>query len=155
MKIRNGFVSNSSSSSFVVIGTSALSIPGRLSSREFNSADELNVPEDFGGNTEFGWDEIQYDDFGSRLNFAYLQTEHRPEWLELLEDILREIYKVKTINWNITTSYDKIPGKVWGYIDHQSHADEGKNTEIFNSRHDLVHFLFAEDSYIQGDNDNK
>lgn len=41
-----------------------------------------------------------------------------------------------------------------GYIDHQSCATEGENTEIFNDDDTLRRFLFADDSYIHTDNDN-
>ncbi|MFW6002511.1 MAG: hypothetical protein ACOCQD_04150 [archaeon] len=163
MKIRNGFVSNSSSSSFIVIGTGNLSIP------EHNRAD-LNVPQDFGGQVEFGWGPETYYDFGSRLNFAYMQTQyasqngdpllqkalehtqgHANSWLHMLEAVLRKNLGVTTINWNLDVDDYSGDG---GYIDHQSNAREGENTEMFNSIDELERFLFAEDSMIEEDNDN-
>ena len=84
MKIRNGFVSNSSSSSFVVIGSGNIRIP------KFNKK-VLMVPEDFGGNTEFGWEETRYSDLGSKINFAYLQTQY-------IDDYKSETWKNKLEN---------------------------------------------------------
>jgi hypothetical protein len=42
----------------------------------------------------------------------------------------------------------------FAYIDHQSAACEGENTEIFDSAEDLERFIFCPESYIQGGNDN-
>lgn len=155
MKCRTGFVSNSSSCSFIVINNSNIRIPELIN----NNKSELNVPQDFGGNTEFGWEEIRYYDFGSKLNFAYLQTTYVNEhiskkWIEMLEKILKDNLHINIINWNLTTEYNN-KEKFWGYIDHQSCASEGGNIEIFDSETDLYNFLFSSDSYIQGDNDNK
>ena len=154
MKIRNGFVSNSSSSSFIVIGNESLTIP------KFNG-NELNIPEDFGGETEFGWGIETLSDFGSKLNFTYIQTTykdgeepllnkaleaaegHSNIWRSLLEGVLKDKFGVDKINWDID-----------GYIDHQSAAGEGENTEMFDSVHNMEQFLFAEDSCINLDNDN-
>ena len=41
-----------------------------------------------------------------------------------------------------------------GYIDRQSCATEGENTEIFDDDDTLKRFLFADSSYIHTDNDN-
>ena len=146
MKIRNGFVSNSSSSSFIVIGSGTKIIPHCLG--------ELFVPGDFGGNTEFGWEVEMYDSFGDRLNFAYIQATYNSEWLEMLEEVIKENMNVTSINWNITTKWDD-KEKVHGYIDHQSSACDNRNVEMFDSKEDLCDFLFCTDSYIQGDNDNR
>lgn len=165
MKIRNGFVSNSSSSSFIVIGTGKRSIP------EHNS-NILRVPQDFGGNTEFGWGPDTHYDFGSRLNFAYMQTQyaakngdillqkalehtegHSNVWLNMLEAALRKNMGVTNIEWEIDVDDYSSTG-ISGYIDHQSNAREGSNTELFDSMEQLESFLFAEDSLIEEDNDN-
>jgi hypothetical protein len=71
MKIRNGFVSNSSSSSFLVISTNSEEYRPTF---KYEGVD-LNIPEDFGGNTEFGRENVNYTDFGSRLNFALMLAE--------------------------------------------------------------------------------
>jgi hypothetical protein len=73
MKKRNGFISNSSSSSFVVFGSSDVySIPQMP--KNLKDKTTLSVPFIFGGEIEFGRQRDNYRDFGSRLNFAYLQA---------------------------------------------------------------------------------
>ena len=62
--------------------------------------------------------------------------------------------KVTKIIWKLTDSYEGEKGMEWGYIDHQSSASEGENTEIFESEDTLKHFLFGKGSCIVLDNDN-
>ena len=164
MRVRSGFVSNSSSSSFIVIGKRPHVIPDHTSI--------LVVPDDFGGQLEFGWDEEDFFDFGSKLNFTYLQTQYLHELeddlllkqalevtqghsnvhLKMLEDVLIEKMGVKEIVWNFTTSdFGEVEE---GFIDHQSAATEGSNIEMFESIEVLANFLFASDSKIHTCNDN-
>lgn len=129
------------------------------------------MPQDFGGEYEFGWGPEDISDFGSRLNFAYLQTlygkgqsdalldkalevveGHSNPWLFMLEEVLKYRLGVQWINWNLACGDED--GNVWAYIDHQSNARGGENTEIFDSRQALEAFLFAKDSEIHLDNDN-
>jgi hypothetical protein len=68
MKIRQGFVSNSSSSSFVVIDREnriKINVP-KIST--------INVPQTFGGETDFGRNHLDHKDFGSRLNWAFMMA---------------------------------------------------------------------------------
>jgi len=69
MKIRNGFVSNSSSSSFVVIGKEDLKIPELNNAYIHNRV--LMIPQTFGGNWDFTQCET-FNTFEDRLNFAAL-----------------------------------------------------------------------------------
>lgn len=155
MKIRNGFVSNSSSSSYIIIDYSCFSPP---------QLDKiLYVDENF-GETEFGWGPDTICGYGSRIIFSYLQVLYGDEdgkWLEMLENSIKNNCGVEKIYWEISIGYsnDKIHletgNKIfYGYIDHQSNAMEYKNTEMFDSQQDLDQFLFGQKSCIKLDNDN-
>ena len=143
MKVRNGFVSNSSSSSFVVINTSTAA----EYHDEVNTVDTsqpLKVPETFGGETEFGWQIEKYYDIGSKINFAYLQAQFLGDYhIDMVKEVLIEELNVPDVEFNVD-----------GYIDHQSSVLEGSNREIFESELMLKEFIFIKGSYIQNDNDN-
>jgi len=157
MKIRNGFVSNSSSSSYVVINKSNLN---DIEKFKYLASwyDVVNIPLE-NGEKEFGWDVVQYTD-ESKINFAYLQAMYadRPDWANMITKLLKENLGIEHISidiaWcNSKYGYIKLPD--CGYIDHQSNAAENTNTEIFDSEENLKYFLFCDESYIQGDNDNR
>lgn len=136
MKIRSGFVSNSSSSSFIVIG--------------YGDEESLNSCSDvlkLGplGETEFGWGPKTITDMHSRINFAKIQAEGNLKWEDMLESVIKKNAKCKSIEWDLGE---------WYYIDHQSAACEDANIEMFDSEDDLRRFLFCEDSRIELDNDN-
>jgi hypothetical protein len=158
MKLRNGFVSNSSSSSFVITDASE----GYISLDEFG--DTLHAYDI--GEIEFGWGPEKIEDVGSRINWAYLQSRYanpeeedpllekasvavygvRNKHLEMLEEVIKENSSIKEIDWRCVFED--------GSIDHQSSAAEGENMEIFESKQALKDFIFGKGSYIQLDNDN-
>lgn len=149
MKIRKGFVSNSSSSSFVIIG-----------SGDFESDLEQYIDDDgilvIGdkGHTEFGWEYTEYRGLFDRINFAYLLILANPisRYAEMLYDVLKEQFGCE-ISFILTDDYETPPGFEYGYIDHQSCG--GDNMEIYEDVEKLRNFIFCKDSYIQGDNDNR
>lgn len=140
MKKRITFISNSSSSSFIVISDYELD--------QLNEDVSLLVPTNK-GEYEFGWQQRRYNDFYSKLNFCVLQcleiwNTNGEEWFEMLKEVVKD-------KLNLNLELDK---HTTGYIDHQSSASEGSNTEMFYSKHDLAQFLFSSYSYIENDNDN-
>ena len=81
------------------------------------------------------------------------QMNNNEEMMNRLINIIKECTKCKEVDCMLTLDYtDKT--KDYAYIDHQSSADAGRNIEMFKDDQSLIRFLFAEDSYIQGDNDN-
>lgn len=137
MKTRIGFVSNSSSSNFVVIGK-----PG--AGYEYPPIEDKHFTLE--GAFEFGWEHTIYKSLKDRIAWAYLQT-HRGSldneandiYLKMLNEVLRDI-GAQQIKWKLDS---------YSYIDHQS-----INDEIFSSKEVLKEFLFNKGSYIQGGNDN-
>lgn len=150
MKIRTCFVSNSSSSSFVIID--ANKGYDKLESTEYSIYKVGNI-----GKTEFGWGPENIKDIHSRINFAYLQTIYSKikgkKWKQMLEDVIKKNSEIKEIEYIITDNYDE-EGKTWGYIDHQSSACEGENIEIFENKNKLRDFVFGKGSKIHLNNDN-
>jgi len=156
VKHRKGFVSNSSSSSFIVIADTDQKVHFTD-----HTGQTLELGDRHGGESEFGWAHEQYYDLYSKINFAYLQTksmggEIGDQWLAMLEEVLLENSKASLIQWSWNTyTYSNGETSLQGYIDHQSAAREGENTELFNSKEALQNFLFDMNSYIETDNDNR
>lgn len=161
MKIRSGFVSNSSSSSFIVISQAGEDVSYELSRKKHEGGITTLVVDGNLGHTEFGWERNEYNDFGSKLIFAYLQAhylikykdERGADWLAMLEEVVKENLGVNEIEWNLSTEFNN-NGKTWAFIDHQSASIEGANTEMFVDKKSLKLFLFNTYSYIETGNDN-
>jgi hypothetical protein len=140
MKTRLGFVSNSSSSSFIIID--AKNGYDKIETEELNNAL---------GQNDFGWEIDDYKSIHSRINFAYLQAlyhdfEKQEDLIKMIEEVIKDNSNVKEIKWGINLDNS--------YIDHQSNASEGKNIEMFESKQMMKDFIFGKDSYIHTDNDN-
>ena len=160
MKHRSGFVSNSSSSSFIVIGSTVDDDVVEKLRHKYGERDVLAITPDLGCH-EFGWENTKYSTFWDAVMFSFMQAEYvqeeHPEWMQMLNRVLKRELAVKHIVWGITTKWGNSAPKetLRGYIDHQSASSEGTNTEMFKSEDALTNFLFSDDSYIQGGNDNE
>ena len=87
MKIRGGFVSNSSSTSFIVIGKT-----GNLN--KVTSIDgKIHVDHDTG--YRFDWDHRTTDYPQGLIAFAWMQAQYqnRPDWIEMIKEVVFEINK--------------------------------------------------------------
>ena len=156
MKIRNGFVSNSSSSSFVIIDYK--NKPSKIDM----GIDTLIVSQEMGKN-QFGWEEETSFDWGSKVIFCYLQTLYARNkyskfnlfadtWLDMLETVIKDYTGCKKIEWLLSIENYTAENNSW--IDHASSAVENRNTKMFDTYEDLARFIFGNKSFIQTGNDN-
>ena len=165
MKFRTDFVSNSSSSSFIVISNSG------IQQHEFAKQD-VSIPSDsFGGCTQFWWQFKQYHDFWSKLNWCAIcindmkaiekressqekmkRTVGNP-WFDskamtaMLKKVCKEKFglKVKVVATDYHSS-----------IDHSSTIRERpENGRMFQTEQMLLDFLGNSSSYIDNGNDNE
>lgn len=153
MKIRDGYVSNSSSSSFVVLGIDSYN---ELSEKNFFDSIKTVGYELFAeGCCEFGWQVEEYFDSHSKLNWALLQAEcARSQGVIRPMNLLVEIFKQHGVdlNWRLVSEASNNRS---AYIDHQSLCTiDTDNCEIFNDEKTLRLFLFGSNSYVRNDNDN-
>lgn len=181
MKTRNDFVSNSSSSSFIVIKDT------NCESYNFNNQTIL-IPNSEQGNYEFGWQFAKYDDFWSKLNFCALiliSIDENRKWVkddkdcdsswekeynqqrkdiiakydsmkEMLVDVCHNEFHLD-IELRTPEQCDCCGGKdaIFAYIDHQSNIFENsENASMFDSETHLINFLTSKDSFIKTGNDN-
>ena len=121
MKIRNGFVSNSSSSSFIVPDMRVPEAYEYSSLKSFFNLDEsiydykgnlrkvytITLPL-LEGNKCFGWEDTRYTDFVDKLNYLFLQIESMHQDVRLknklehtlekaLKSICEKAYNIKEL----------------------------------------------------------
>jgi hypothetical protein len=177
--LRTDFVSNSSSSSFVVIC--------------HTNYDKLNYYNDtitlptYNGHKYFGWEFEKHYDFFSKLNFcallviyAYCYKEdieyynnllkQKPNDIEYIKRKIKELEEWHNrhddmkimlsnvcrdrFNLNIEFNYKSIDS-FDAFIDHQSNMYESPdNARMFDNEDELYDFLASKDSYIATGNDN-
>lgn len=159
MKARLGFVSNSSSSSFIVISDNSDTKPFNPHHFVWEEYSDNNLVIGAVGETEFGWQHEVYNDVNDKINFAWIQAKYmedtgNSEPMEMLIHVLKEYTGSNEVKSVMTFNYDDEKGKKWAYIDHQSAASEDMNTEMFEDEDKLRAFLFNPRSYIQNGNDN-
>ena len=176
MKIRKGFVSNSSSSSFVVIGKDESQkmdlIPSNLITKKvyewFPNYEhcELHLPITY-AQMEFGWEFERYETFEDRLNFVIAQImrlNYSPGlkcyYEEMFRNVLRKHMKDNeflSVKFDYNYFFCDSISEDMCYVDHQSSYHEYKPEYhyLFLSEENLENFLFNEGSYVQCGNDNE
>ena len=168
MKIRTGFVSNSSSSSFIVYGQSKWNENAERNLKAYihrfidGHVFRYNPQEDF------GWNFRVYYDWMSKFDWAFLQmyyhlyepehTYYYETMLEFLRLYYPEIERIETKRFQLEQYPDfededyYVEDEPSGYIDHESIG--GENAEILEDVDTLRNFILCDDSFICNQNDN-
>ena len=156
MKERRGFVSNSSSSSFVVIPENyqpkVNENYGKLAMAfAFSVCDDWNGIF-IDGEHAFDWQVKQYHDFESKWNWLVLQAFYGGQkYMEIINNFLSSITSNRVkVNWNGVEDADN---NCYAYIDHQSVDPKCTFDEV--ARIGIGNFLLDSNCYIQNGNDNE
>ena len=184
MKIRTDFVSNSSSSSFIVINYTNKTKPTQIF--QYGEYDPLMLPTgEYGGEYSFGLEFEEYRDFWTKLNWCailiaqmeyyvnmseedkawYMDNEYRKhdyekrlaysnEHYEEYKEILKSVCRTE-LGLCVDVLTYKETDKMFAYIDHQSDIfSNPDNARMFVDESTLSDFLFSMDSYIRTGSDN-
>jgi hypothetical protein len=165
MKIRTKFVSNSSSSSFIVYGESSIdeSVERNLKSYIHRHIDDNDVFK-YNPHSQFGWEFEVFNDWMSKFDWAFLQmwyllydneyTYYYDTMLELLQSYYPEIKRIETKRFSedYEDDEDYMNDEPYGYIDHQSIG--GENAEFLEDVSSLRYFILSDKSFICNQNDN-
>lgn len=169
MKARLDFVSNSSSSSFIVI-----SDRGSFMKKFENIYSEITVPNE-SGEMYFGWQTEKYYDFWSKINWCAiiihsladqekyekssekLEIEIKKPWFKSsqMKKMLKKVCKERLgIDISVVMPIDE-DGYPRASIDHQSNVGESpENARMFTDEKMLYDFLANDHSYVDNSNDN-
>ena len=152
MKIRNGFVSNSSSSSFLIIYKNDTLMDAEfileLCYPELEIENNiLYVSSTTESHVYFGWDNDIINSVVAKIIFSLLQSKY------LSEEYFDMLYQTICAYFGVSSVIFDIPDD--SYIDHQSAASEGQNYQMFSDTETLKKFLFGKDSMIVTGNDNE
>lgn len=168
MKERLGYVSNSSSSSYIVIPDKFVPIAGKQN--ENGSSDDesylsMKLWFDFSeekdwhglfyngkrGETQFGWQCINYHGFETKWNWLVLQAYYGGDkYMRIMDDFLETVHPALKINWSMI---DSLVESMRAYIDHQSVKAE-KTFDAVNSI-GIDEFLLNKECYVHNSNDQE
>ena len=164
MKTRIGFVSNSSSSSYVVVPKSVVQeYEKNRESRDIKSFNRLKLLFAFSGEEKwsglfdsgeknFEWQVVRYHDLESKWNWLVLQAYYSGSnaYLSIIENFLSEVNRNLKINW---ADVDEQVEKFNAGIDHQSVDAQATFAEV--GAIGIDEFLVNENCFIQNSNDNQ